>query len=102
MKSMLERELKFRIAEEEDTGEIRGALEAAGIRVPTLDEASFAPRADDTLGDAARKNIGRQLARMLWNEPGVRLGIDPEYVHDMRVATRRLRTALPVMKRALR
>jgi len=30
---MLERELKFRIAEAEDSGEIRGALERAGFRL---------------------------------------------------------------------
>ena len=78
------------------------ALEAEGIHVPTLDEARFVYSDGDTLGDVARKNIGRQLARMLWNEAGSRLGIDPEYVHDMRVATRRLRTALRVLDGALR
>jgi CHAD domain-containing protein len=81
---------------------LEAALEAAGIRVPTLDESPFAPGEGDNLGDVARKNLGRQMARMLWNEPGTRLGIDPEYVHDMRVATRRLRTALRVLKGALR
>lgn len=81
---------------------LEAALGAAGVRVPTLDEAPFNPSEGDTLGDVTRKNIGRQLARMLWNEPGARLGIDPEYVHDMRVATRRLRTALRVLKSALR
>jgi CHAD domain-containing protein len=89
---MPERELRLRIAEGEGSGEIK----------PTLDEAPFAPVEGDSLGDVARKNIGRQLARMLWNEPGVRLGNDPEYVHDMRVATRRLRTALRVLRSALR
>jgi len=87
MRSTLEREPQFRIAEEE---------------APALDEAPFAPGEDDTLGDVARKNIGRQLARMLWNEAGARVGVDPEHVHDMRVATRRLRTALRVFKGALR
>jgi CHAD domain-containing protein len=78
------------------------ALGAAGVRVPVLDEARFIPQEGDTLGDAARKNLGRQLARMLWNEAGTRLGLDPEYVHDMRVATRRLRAALRVFTGALR
>ncbi|HZI89245.1 MAG TPA: CYTH domain-containing protein, partial [Candidatus Polarisedimenticolia bacterium] len=67
------------------------ALGAAGIHLPTLDEGPFAPNEADALGAVARKNIGRQLARMLWNEPGARVGADPEYVHDMRVAVRRLR-----------
>ena len=77
------------------------ALDAAGIRVPTLDEAPYMAREGDSLGVVAMKNIGRQLARMLWNEPGTRLGVDPEYVHDMRVATRRLRTALLVFSGAI-
>lgn len=34
------------------------------------------------------------FAAMLAHEPGVRLGEDPEELHDMRVATRRLRAAL--------
>jgi inorganic triphosphatase YgiF len=36
----------------------------------------------------------RHFAAMLANEPGVRLGEDPEDLHDMRVATRRLRATL--------
>jgi CHAD domain-containing protein len=38
---------------------------------------------------------------MLWNEPGTRLGLDAEYLHDMRVASRRLREALRVFRDAL-
>ena len=77
------------------------ALGLAGIRIPTLDEAPFAQREGDSLGIVAVKNMGRQLARILWNEPGTRLGVDSEYVHDMRVATRRLRTALLVFSGAI-
>lgn len=78
------------------------ALGAAGVRVPSLDEIRFAPQEGDTLGDVAKKNLGRQLARLLWNEAGSRIGVDPEYVHDMRVAGRRLRTAMRVFEGALR
>ena len=81
---------------------LQAALVAEGVRVPELDEARFAYSDGDTLGDVTRKNMGRQFARMFWNEAGARLGIDPEYVHDMRVATRRLRTALRVLDGALR
>jgi len=100
---MLERELKLRISEEvgpgqiKDVLEVRAALEdAAGIQVPELDESPFTPHQSDRLADVAVKNMGRQLARMFWYERGTRVGVDPEYVHDMRVATRRLRTALLV------
>ena len=35
----------------------------------------------------------RNFAALLQNEPGTRLGRDPEALHDMRVATRRIRAA---------
>jgi CHAD domain-containing protein len=38
--------------------------------------------------------LRQQAGRIRWNEPGTRLGLDPEYLHDMRVAARRLRSAL--------
>jgi triphosphatase len=38
---------------------------------------------------------------MLAHEPGVRLGEDPEELHDMRVATRRLRAALKLYSEVL-
>jgi CHAD domain-containing protein len=55
----------------------------------------------DRLLDVAHKTIGRHFARLLWNEPGARLGVDLEYVHDMRVASRRLRAALEVLADAI-
>ena len=66
-----------------------------------LDETPFAAQEGEALGDVAMKSMGRQLARMFWNEPGARLGVDPEFVHGMRVATRRLRTALQVFSGAI-
>jgi CHAD domain-containing protein len=41
-----------------------------------------------------RVMLGQQLTAMLRHDPGVRLGRDPEDLHDMRVATRRLRALL--------
>ncbi len=38
--------------------------------------------------------IRRQYEAIIRNDPGVRLAVDPEAVHDMRVATRRLRAML--------
>jgi len=45
-------------------------------------------------GEVAFAILRRHFAEMLAHEPGVRLGEDPEELHDMRVATRRLRAAL--------
>jgi triphosphatase len=45
-------------------------------------------------GEAAFAILRRHFAEMLAHEPGVRLGEDPEELHDMRVAIRRLRAAL--------
>lgn len=51
-----------------------------------------------------RPYLREQYARMLAHDPGVRVGSDPEDVHQMRVATRRLRsvlkTAAPILDRA--
>jgi CHAD domain-containing protein len=51
--------------------------------------------------DTAAKTLGRHLTRLFWNEPGTRLNLDPRYLHDMRVAARRLRTALLVFSIAI-
>jgi CHAD domain-containing protein len=50
--------------------------------------------ADLSLGDLAYAVLRRQLAVLRAKESGTRLGEDPEELHDMRVATRRLRAAL--------
>jgi triphosphatase len=52
-------------------------------------------------GEVAFAILRRHFAEMLAHEPGVRLGEDPEDVHDMRVATRRLRAALKLYSDAL-
>jgi CHAD domain-containing protein len=54
-------------------------------------------RADDTLVDATRKVLRRHFGKLLSYEAKVRAGDDPEDVHQMRVATRRLRAALQVL-----
>jgi triphosphatase len=55
-----------------------------------------------TMGDACRLIWRQQLAQLLLNEAGVRYSDDIEYVHDMRVALRRLRTALRFFGRFFR
>jgi CHAD domain-containing protein len=56
--------------------------------------------ADDPLAEAARKVFGFHFAQMLFNEEGTRLGEDIEALHDMRVATRRLRAAFELFAEA--
>jgi CHAD domain-containing protein len=51
---------------------------------------------DDTLAEAGRKILRFQFAQMLLNEESTRLGEDIEGLHDMRVATRRMRAALDI------
>jgi CHAD domain-containing protein len=49
--------------------------------------------ADDHVAEAGRKILRFHLARMIAREPGTRSGDDPEDLHSMRVATRRMRAA---------
>lgn len=53
---------------------------------------------DDGMANAARKILRHQFTRMLRHEPGTRVGEDIEELHDMRVATRRMRAALRVFR----
>jgi CHAD domain-containing protein len=54
--------------------------------------------ADDTMAEAARKILTFHFQRMLYHEPGTRAGDDIEELHDMRVATRRMRAAFQVFE----
>jgi CHAD domain-containing protein len=49
--------------------------------------------ADDHVAEAGRKVLRFHLARMLAREAGTRGGAEPEDLHSMRVATRRMRAA---------
>ncbi len=59
---------------------------------PDLGPTEVSP--SSTTGELAFAVIRRQLAVLRQKEPGTRLGEDPEELHDMRVATRRLRAGL--------
>lgn len=50
----------------------------------------------DTVQEAARHVLARHLHRLRLHDPGTRVGEDPEALHDMRVATRRLRAAVRI------
>ncbi|HEX4333307.1 MAG TPA: CHAD domain-containing protein [Usitatibacter sp.] len=57
--------------------------------------ASMAP------ADAARAVIGAGLAQLQANDAGLAEGSDPEYVHQARVAMRRMRSALRMFRREI-
>jgi CHAD domain-containing protein len=77
--------------------------EKAPARKPASEKAHF-PRvrknpginADDPMAEAGRKILRFHFAHMLSHEKGTRLGKDIEELHDMRVATRRMRAAFEV------
>jgi CHAD domain-containing protein len=47
-----------------------------------------------TIGEAIESALAASVTRLLRYDPGVRLGEDPEDLHQMRVATRRMRSDL--------
>jgi CHAD domain-containing protein len=51
---------------------------------------------DDPMSEAGRKVLRFHFQRMVHHEPGTRMGEDIEALHDMRVATRRMRAAFRV------
>jgi CHAD domain-containing protein len=70
-------------------------LLAVGLEIPgSPDLGSTVITPESTMGELAFAVVRRQLAVLRAKEPGTRLGEDPEELHDMRVATRRLRAAL--------
>jgi CHAD domain-containing protein len=70
-------------------------LLAVGVEVPgPTDLGTTAITPETTMGELAYAVLRRQLAVLRQKEPGTRLGEDAEDLHDMRVATRRLRAAL--------
>ena len=77
-----------------------GSKFAAGLSAAALEPATapdFGPIAydrDSTIAEVAYAALRRHFAAYLANEPGTRLGEDIEALHDMRVSSRRLRTAL--------
>jgi len=67
------------------------------VILPLAERLAAAPagevRADDPWAEAGRKVLTGHLARVLVRVPGVIAGEDPEEVHAMRVAARRMRAA---------
>ncbi len=78
-----------------DASPIERGLALLGRPVPP---ACAEPRVafDDTVQSAARTIVGRHLGRLRQQDAGTRIGEDPEALHDLRVALRRLRAAVRV------
>lgn len=70
-------------------------LKSVGLAPPPSPE--FAPTAVDSsmrMSEVALANLRRHLSTWYRHEPGARLGDDPEELHDLRVAGRRLDAVL--------
>lgn len=90
-KALRRLEKELRGAGAAPTGELRPKLyRALDLPVPASVSATRGTPAGTALGLA----LGEQVRRLLLHDPGVRLGSDPEELHQMRVATRRLRAFL--------
>ncbi len=77
-------------------------LMAAGISIPAPpDLGPIAVSPDSTLGELAYRVLRREAAAMLAHVPGTRLGEDIESLHQMRVATRRMRAGLEMFAAVL-
>jgi triphosphatase len=73
----------------------QAGLLAKGLQpVVTPDLGPMEVDASRTIGEVAFAVLRCHLTNVLANEPGTRIGDDIEDLHDMRVATRRLRAAL--------
>jgi CHAD domain-containing protein len=65
-------------------------LKSVGLAPPAQDIAATTVDASMTIAEVAMVNLRRYMAAWLQHEPGARLGDDPEELHDLRVAGRRL------------
>jgi inorganic triphosphatase YgiF len=74
------------------TPKVVRALGPRALAPPDLARISVGP--GSTMADVVRAAINSGAARMIAHDPGVRLGEDPEDVHQARVGTRRLRSDL--------
>jgi CHAD domain-containing protein len=68
----------------------------ADLAMPALDIRPLV--GEDSLSEEVRRLMRRYFQKMLEQECGVRADKDIEFVHDMRVATRRLRALFPLVE----
>ena len=69
-------------------------LRSVGLAPPAQEFARTTVDASMTIAEVAMANLRRYLAAWHLHEPGARLGDDPEELHDLRVAGRRLDAVL--------
>jgi triphosphatase len=65
-------------------------LKSVGLAPPALESGATAVDASMTVAEVAMVNLRRYLADWHQHEPGARLGDDPEELHNLRIAGRRL------------
>jgi CHAD domain-containing protein len=75
------------------------ALGLVGTPPPEIGSVTLGGAA--TAGDVVRRALSTSVIRLLRHDPGVRLGVDIEDVHQARVATRRLRSDLRTFRSLL-
>ena len=88
---------------EAGTSKFESALIATGKSVPASTEllGSTTVSAEMTAGEVAYAVLRKQFGVLRANEPGTRLGEDIEALHDMRVASRRMRAAMAAFRPVL-
>lgn len=85
---------------EAGTSKFESALIATGQQIPAFgaEYGSTSVGPEMTAGEVAFAVLRKQFAALRANEPGTRLGEDIEALHDMRVASRRLRAAMAAFR----
>lgn len=88
---------------EAGTSKFESALIATGKSIPATSGQFGATTVSPemTAGEVAYAVLRKQFGVLQANEPGTRLGEDIEALHDMRVATRRMRAALAAFRPVL-
>ena len=94
---LLQRE--FSLTPSIDSKFLRGLKLLYGAHIPMTGESAVL--GGDTVEHAARSIVAQHLRRLREQDPGTRIGEDPEALHDMRVATRRLRAAVRIFDAGL-
>ncbi len=85
-----------------EKSKLETAMERLKIRVPSKKPPEHLKvHRDDRIDLAVRKILSFQLRRIEEHLPGVHLDIDTEFVHQARVATRRMRSALRLFQGSL-